>query len=97
MVVAPDAAKIAIIQAIETLYSLFNRRPNAFLLQVFFDAKSQEIVDIFSGGPQVDVSTMVSQLKRMAPFLTPSGKKSNSNRLIMLFLSAIFGKIFTHC
>ena len=75
MVVAPDAAKIAIIQAIETLYSLFNRRPNAFLLQVFFDAKSQEMVDIFSGGPQVDVSTMVSQLKRMAPFFNPQWKE----------------------
>ena len=75
MVAAPDAAKIAIIQAIETLYSLFNRRPNAFLLQVFFDAKSQEIVDIFSGGPQVEVSTMVSQLKRMAPFFNPQWKE----------------------
>ena len=75
MVVAPDAAKIAIIQAIETLYSLFNRRPNAFLLQVFFDAKSQEMVDIFSGGPQVDVSIMVSQLKRMAPFFNPQWKE----------------------
>jgi hypothetical protein len=75
MVVAPDAAKIAIIQAIETLYSLFNRRPNAFLLQVFFDAKSQEMVDIFSGGPKADVSTMVSQLKRMAPFFNPQWKE----------------------
>lgn len=75
MVVAPDEAKIAIIQAIETLYSLFNRRPNAFLLQVFFDAKSQEMVDIFSGGPQVDISTMVSQLKRMAPFFNPQWKE----------------------
>ena len=30
------------------------RRPNALPIQIFFDAKSQEILDIFSSGPKVD-------------------------------------------
>jgi hypothetical protein len=33
------------------------------------------MVDIFSGGPKADVSTMVSQLKRMAPFFNPQWKE----------------------
>ena len=35
--------------------------------ELFFDAKSEEIQNIFSGGPQVDIATLIENLNRMAP------------------------------
>jgi len=48
--------------------SLIKRRPNAFLIQTFFDAKSEEIQNIFSDGPKVDVVRLKETLNRVAPF-----------------------------
>ena len=75
MVADPKKAKENIIQSIETLYGIYTRRPNAFLLQVFFDAKAQEIVDVFSGGPSVGINAMVGHLRRMAPFFNGQWKE----------------------
>jgi hypothetical protein len=60
-------AKLKIASAIETLSSLYQVRPNAFLTRVFFDAKSDEIQQIFSGGPQVSITTLVDTLNRISP------------------------------
>jgi hypothetical protein len=35
------------------------------LINTFFDAKSDEIVAVFSDGPQVDIQNMVNALKQM--------------------------------
>ena len=48
--------------------SLIQRRPNAFLIQTFFDAKSEEILNIFSDGPKIDVVSLKETLNRIAPF-----------------------------
>ena len=48
--------------------TLIKRRPNAFLIQTFFDAKSEEILNIFSDGPKVDVVKLKETLNRVAPF-----------------------------
>lgn len=42
-------------------------RPNSYLARVFFDAKAEEIEQIFSSGPNVDVSTLIELLNRVAP------------------------------
>lgn len=42
-------------------------RPNAFLTRVFFDAKSDEIVSIFSGGPSLSITDLVDSLNRVSP------------------------------
>ena len=75
MVSSPMKAKESIVSSIETLYELYERRPNAFLLQVFFDAKAGELVDVFTGGPRVGINNMISQLRRMAPFFNPQWKE----------------------
>ncbi|MGB1806971.1 MAG: DUF4835 family protein [Flavobacteriaceae bacterium] len=75
MVSSPMKAKESIVSSIETLYGLYERRPNAFLLQVFFDAKAGELVDVFTGGPRVGINNMISQLRRMAPFFNPQWKE----------------------
>lgn len=74
----PEKAKIAIIKALEGLTPLFNRRPNAFLIQTFFDAKSDEIVDVFSGGPAVDTRNLSQTLSQIAPFFGPKWKRIKS-------------------
>ena len=47
--------------------TMMNRRPNAFLIQTFFDAKSDEIQNVFSDGPKVDVVKLKETLNRIAP------------------------------
>ncbi|MDB2328188.1 DUF4835 family protein, partial [Flavobacteriaceae bacterium] len=64
----PLEGKEALMEAIQMLDPLFRRRPNAFLLQVFFDAKVEEIVNLFSEGPEVDFKATETVLKRIAPF-----------------------------
>ncbi len=61
------AAKQQISGAINILKGINDRRPNSFLVRTFFDAKSDEIQAIFSGGPQVDITKLVENLNKMAP------------------------------
>ncbi|AVI51555.1 DUF4835 domain-containing protein [Pukyongia salina] len=63
----PKRAKQNIVAAIAVLKNINDRRPNSYLLRTFFDAKSDEIQDIFSGGPQVEIASLVENLNRMAP------------------------------
>lgn len=42
-------------------------RPNAFLTRVFFDAKSDEIADIFKEGPAIQAADLVDNLNRLSP------------------------------
>lgn len=60
-------AKENIKMSLSTLAELNNIRPNAFLTRVFFDAKSDEIVSIFSGGPSIPVSDLVDDLNTISP------------------------------
>jgi hypothetical protein len=46
---------------------IYSVRPNAFLTRIFFDAKSDEIVSIFSGGPSVAIDDLVNNLNQVSP------------------------------
>lgn len=59
--------KEAILKVFDDLKTMNNRRPNSFLMRVFFDAKSNEILDIFSDGPKVNVTELKDVLNRIAP------------------------------
>lgn len=60
-------AKEAISKSITGLQNLFNDRPNTFLIRVFMDTKSDEIVDIFSDGPRIDTSRLKEVLSNIYP------------------------------
>ena len=53
--------------ALINLEKLNLSRPNAFLTRVFFDAKSDEIVSVFSGGPSITISDLVDNLNKISP------------------------------
>ena len=59
--------KIEITNAIETLLKLHKVRPNSLLARTFFDAKTDEIVNVFSGGPTIDVSKVKDNLATISP------------------------------
>ncbi|UOK42080.1 MULTISPECIES: DUF4835 family protein [Flavobacterium] len=60
-------AKQNISKAIKTVSKIHSVRPNAFITRVFFDAKADEIVYIFSGGPSVDITDLSDTLNRISP------------------------------
>ena len=68
MTLVPFEGKEAVMMAIQQLETLFLRRPNAFLLQIFFDAKVEEIVNLFKEGPKVEFKATETVLKKIAPF-----------------------------
>ncbi|OBQ56539.1 DUF4835 family protein [Tamlana sp. s12] len=59
--------KEAIAASLMEFDAMNKRRPNSFLLRVFFDAKSDEIEDIFTEGPNVNVAKVKELLQKVAP------------------------------
>ena len=70
MVNQPELGKQTISKSIADLKSLSDSRPNSLVVQLFFDTKSDEVVQIFSGGPSFDTSNLKKDLNRVAPFFS---------------------------
>ena len=70
MVNQPEVGKQTISKSISDLKSLSESRPNSLVVQLFFDTKSDEVVQIFSGGPSFDTSQLREDLNRVAPFFS---------------------------
>ncbi|MDO9274239.1 MAG: DUF4835 family protein [Lutibacter sp.] len=60
-------AKQKIAESIGFLKTIYDSRPNAFLLRVFMDAKADEIVTIFSDGPYYDTVKLKEDLLKISP------------------------------
>ncbi len=60
-------AKTNVLKAVKTVSKIHSVRPNSFISRIFFDAKSDEIVSIFSGGPSVEIADLVDTLNRVSP------------------------------
>lgn len=61
------AGKEKVLEAIKTIAQINKVRPNALLTRAFFDAKSDEIVSIFSGGPTMPNTELLEILNRISP------------------------------
>ena len=66
MVSAPGEAKERIKEELLSLQNLMRRQPNAYLLRAFFDAKGEEIGQLFSDGPEVETESLLRFLNRFA-------------------------------
>lgn len=67
MHMSPEQGKKGIANALMDLRVMNTRRPNSLLLRTFFDAKADEIEQVFSGGPTVSIKEVVDALNNMAP------------------------------
>lgn len=59
-------AKEEIYNQIMSFETLNKRSQNSFLFRVFFDAKSNEVVDVFKDGPSLDVKSLKQLLGRIS-------------------------------
>ncbi len=60
-------AKFNIEESIQSIKSIYDRRPNALLIRIFMDAKADEIVEVFSDGPRFDTSKLKEDLTKISP------------------------------
>ncbi len=63
----PKAGKENIVTTLKQFETMNRRRPNSFLLRTFFDAKADEIEQIFTDGPSVNITGAVDILHNIAP------------------------------
>ena len=68
-VMSADAkkGKEEVVSSLKQFQVMNRRRPNSFLLRTFFDAKAEEIAQIFSGGPNVNIASVKEMLQKVAP------------------------------
>ena len=59
--------KEQIAASLKQFQAMNSRRPNSFLLRTFFDAKADEIEQIFSDGPNVNIASVKEILQKVAP------------------------------
>lgn len=67
MHMSPENGKKGITASLLNLRSLNRNRPNSLLVRTFFDAKADEIQQVYSGGPQLSTREVVDALNNMAP------------------------------
>jgi hypothetical protein len=60
-------AKEMIKGALMNLAKLNDTKPNSYLLRIFMDSNSDEIVSIFSGGPSITITDLVDSLNKTSP------------------------------
>lgn len=68
-------AKNNVANAIMSLQNIYNRRANAYLLRVFMDTKSDEIIDVFSDGPRINSTNLKELLLKIYPTFSTKWEK----------------------
>jgi len=67
MVSSPKEAKELLKDELLSLQNLMRRQPNSYVMRAFFDAKGEEIGQLFSDGPEVETESLLRFLNRFAP------------------------------
>lgn len=61
----PDEGRRQVLESLRKLEKVYRNKPNAFLLDVFFNAKKKELIDIFTGGTADEKTQAVNILKKI--------------------------------
>ncbi len=61
------AGRAVVLEALQSLETIHNQRALSFPMQIFFNAKSDEIVKLFSGGLQEEKTKAVALLQKIDP------------------------------
>ena len=67
--------KDQIVVSLKKFSNMNKRRPNSFLLRTFFDTKADEIQQIFTDGPNVDIASLKDMLQKVAPMHSSKWQK----------------------
>lgn len=62
-----EGGRAVVLEALKSLEAIHNQRPLSFPMQVFFNAKNNEIVSLFSGGTTEEKSKVVPLLQKIDP------------------------------
>lgn len=73
-----EAAKAEVVKALNTIKKVNDQRPNSILIRSFFDAKANEILEVFSGGDAKNHQEMQQLLLKVAPIHSRSWRKIKS-------------------
>jgi hypothetical protein len=63
-------AKQSIAKELVNLQNVMRRQPNSYLIQSFFDVKSEEIGLLFSSGPEIEINELLIFLNRYVPTMS---------------------------
>lgn len=73
----PKEAKETLVKSILNLESIYKSRPNAYLLRMFFDAKSDEVYQVLKDGPKMDLTATKDLLFKLSPINISKWDKLN--------------------
>lgn len=73
-----EVAKTEIVKALNTINQVNDQRPNSILIRSFFDAKANEILEVFSGGDAKNHQEIQQLLLKVAPIHSRSWRKIKS-------------------
>nr|WP_193316085.1 DUF4835 family protein [Flavicella marina] len=71
----PLGAKVEIKEQLMTFGDLYKRSQNSFLFRIFFDAKSDEVVEVFKSGPKLETKDLRDLLSRVSATNNSKWKK----------------------
>ena len=76
----PDFVRSHIAESIILLRNSFNQRSRGYLFQIFFDTKTDEIVNVFSQGTLMQADELVNLLNQMSITNSEKWQKILSNQ-----------------
>lgn len=76
----PDEGRAAMATAFEQIQKVFRQRPNSYVLASFFDAKREEILNVFKPSPSIEKGKVVNLLSEVDPSHSDKYKKLLSER-----------------
>lgn len=67
MSLKPDEGRSNIASSLELLQKVYRQKPNSFALGLFFDAKTEELLNVFSNSPSIEKTKVINILTEVNP------------------------------